>query len=407
MKIGLLTYHAACNFGANLQALSTVEYFRNAGHDIYVIDWYSEELELFYRNSTPEKQYLCHVEFRQKYLPLTNRCINEIDVARTIEELGIEAVIVGSDAVAQHHPLKSRRKFAPRLLKFTVYEPTKDRMFPNCFWGSFVNHLKTPIPIAMMSGSSQNSDYKLMTMEEKETMKEYVKRFSYISTRDSWTSDMIKYITDGAIIPTVTPDPVFAFNYNVKTQPTKDEILKKYKLPNHYFLVSFHNSNTVSQEWLGELKSKSSKKGIECIAMAFPQGMEFIHPFDYAIDIPLSPMDWYCLIKYSDGYIGHNMHPIVVCLHNAVPCYSFDNYGVVKMRLFVNDKSSKIYHILSIFGLLGNRTRSVGKRVDVPIVDDVLERMTNFNKGKVSTVSNAFFNKYKTMMGDMLNSIIR
>ena len=365
MKIGILTYHAACNFGANLQVLSTVEYLKNAGHDPYVIDWYSEELEKFYRASTPEQQYNCHVEYRKMYLPLTKRCFNEKDVANVIDEMGIEAVIVGSDAVAQHHPLKSRRKFAPRLMKFTVYEPTKDRMFPNCFWGSFVQYLKHPIPLAMMSGSSQNSDYKLMTEDEQIAINKSTENFKYISTRDTWTSNMFSYITQGRVIPPVTPDPVFAFNYNVNNQPTKNAILKKYNLPERYYLVSFHNSRTVSKEWLTELKDKAKAIDIECVALAFPQGMEFEHPFNLSIDIPLSPMDWYCLIKYSEGYIGHNMHPIVVSLHNAVPCYSFDNYGVVKYRYFVNDKSSKIYHILSVFGLLGNRSASVGKKVFV------------------------------------------
>lgn len=40
---------------------------------------------------------------------------------------------------------------------------------------------------------------------------------------------------------------------------------------------------------------------------------------DVTISIPLNPIDWYALIKYSKGYIGERMHPIVVSLHNSVP----------------------------------------------------------------------------------------
>ena len=39
MKIGILTYANVANFGANLQALSTVSYFKNLGHEALIIDW--------------------------------------------------------------------------------------------------------------------------------------------------------------------------------------------------------------------------------------------------------------------------------------------------------------------------------------------------------------------------------
>lgn len=38
MKIGILTYHAACNFGAFLQLLSTVEHVRKRGLEPLVIN---------------------------------------------------------------------------------------------------------------------------------------------------------------------------------------------------------------------------------------------------------------------------------------------------------------------------------------------------------------------------------
>ena len=57
MKIGILAYHSACNFGATLQLLSTYSYLKNNGHDPLVINWVPEDLEDFYRKPTPEAQY--------------------------------------------------------------------------------------------------------------------------------------------------------------------------------------------------------------------------------------------------------------------------------------------------------------------------------------------------------------
>ena len=52
MKIGLLAYHAACNFGAFLQLLSTVEYIKKQGDDPIVINWIPKDFRKDYENSS-------------------------------------------------------------------------------------------------------------------------------------------------------------------------------------------------------------------------------------------------------------------------------------------------------------------------------------------------------------------
>ena len=37
-KIGLITYHNPCNYGATLQTWATVKYFENRGFKVCVID---------------------------------------------------------------------------------------------------------------------------------------------------------------------------------------------------------------------------------------------------------------------------------------------------------------------------------------------------------------------------------
>jgi len=396
MKIGILTYHAACNFGANLQVLSTVSYFINRGYDTYVINYYPDELDKFYYLNTPFEQYKEHQSFNCSNLPLTRICKTIVEVAEVINEEQIDAVIVGSDAVMQHHPLLSRIVFPCKTI-IHVSHLTKDRMCPSPFWGSFIPLLNKTIPVCYMSASSQNSSFHQLSKKEKSLLKLHLNRFAYISTRDDWTAKMVHYIMDGDLTPQVTPDPVFAFNYNVKNQFSEEYIRTKFKLKNKYYLVSFHK-NSVSKEWLLELKNKSKANGIDCIALPFPQGVEFLHPFDYEIGLPLSPLEWYAIIKYSSGYIGHNMHPIVVSLHNSVPCYSFDNYGIVKWRFFTNEKSSKIYHIMNEFDLLSSRTKDIGFNRIIPNVDEVICCLDRFNKSKNSYYADLYLEKYKAMM---------
>lgn len=81
------------------------------------------------------------------------------------------------------------------------------------------------------------------------------------------------------------------------------------------------------------------------VVLTMPNEMTFEHPFSRTIESPLSPLEWYNLIKYSSGYIG-KICIIVIALHYSVPFYAFDTYNIVKYKFFVNKKSSKIYDIV-------------------------------------------------------------
>ena len=49
MKIGILTFHCAVNFGAVLQAFGLSQYLRSLGHDVSVIDYRPDYLVKPYR----------------------------------------------------------------------------------------------------------------------------------------------------------------------------------------------------------------------------------------------------------------------------------------------------------------------------------------------------------------------
>lgn len=403
MKIGILTYHAACNFGANLQVLSTYWYLKKKGHHPIIIDWFTYELEKHYQKQTPKEQETAHLLFRQRHFNLTSRCYNAKDIADEIKRNNIEAIIIGSDAVAQHHPFMERLKFPCRKI-FAVKQMTSDRLFPNPFWGTFLDYLDKPIPVSIMSASNQNSAFKKMSKAERRQMRERVEMYKYVSTRDTWTSEMYAYITKGKNRPKVTPDPVFAFNQNVDCIPSESEIRGKFQLPNKYYLFSFHHSKTVSKEWLYEVQYLANQEGIDCVALPFPAGVKFEHPFKKQINIPLDPLDWYALLKYSSGFIGHNMHPIVICLHNNVPCFSFDHYGIVKWRFWVNEKSSKIYHIMNRFGLGQNRVCCIGENPNIPTPEFVINKIKEFDKPKVKRFAGEYLSQYNQMMQSILTS---
>ena len=219
-------------------------------------------------------------------------------------------------------------------------------------------------------------------------MSNNLSHFEYISVRDIWTRDMITYITKGAIIPNITPDPVFALNYNcAKFIPSKEDILLKYHLPENYVLVSMKCRMLDNMLWMDKLKSEMKKLYLECVALP----------------IPLPPLEWYALIKYAKGYIGENMHPIVVALHNAVPCFCFDTYGVLKYaRCVCVEESSKIYDIMSRFSLLDNRINAYSRFWKCPPVDIVINRILHFDVIACQKTALNYYNNYEQMMSSIL-----
>lgn len=405
MKIGILAYHAACNFGAFLQLLSTVEYIKKQGDTPFVINWVPCDFRKDYEKRSIKSVRDIYAQYQKTYYPLTNLCETAKEVAEEIERLSIEAVIIGSDAVCQHHPFRERFHFPCRRIIF-ISHPTSDRMYPNCFWGTFNAYLKHPVPIAVISASSQDSKYYFINGKTKVQMKRSILNYKYISVRDDWSQKMISYLTDGEVMPEVTPDPVFAFNHNVSDViPSKGHIIKRFNIPEDYVLVSFKNYKSVSQEWISEFEQLAEKEGLACVKLPYADVQAF-GSVSYDVGNNISPFEWYALIKYSRGYVGNNMHPIVTSISNGVPFFSFDNYGLSVMDgNLTNGESSKIYHILRKAGLLNNRVFINSKSYEVPSPAKVLSSLLSFDVEKETEFADSYYQKYLTMMNDVYNSL--
>jgi len=401
MNIGVLTFYREINFGANLQALSTFHYLKKKGHNPIFIHYFSMGKEAKYAPMFEEVQPNCHREFVDSFI--TNQtpvCHNSDDINNVIKDYCIEAIIVGSDAVVQNHPLFSRLHFdKKRILRKTL--SFDDTTFPNPFWGEKINK---NIKMAMMSVSCQDSDFHRYSNSLVIQMKKALNGFVYLSVRDHWTKNMFEYILDSSTMEVnLTPDPVFNFNENAgELLLTKEEICKKYTLPDIYVLVSLHGQS-LSYNTLNELKDGFIDKNIECVALPMPFGVSFKHPFNFEIPIPLSPLDWFALIKYSAGYIGNNMHPIVSCLHNAIPCFSIDNYGTKDFwNRPMKESSSKVLHIMQRFGVQSNLCQVNRGKCNIQ-AQRIIDGIMTFPKKNVAKIAEEIKLEYNQMMETIIN----
>lgn len=384
MRIGLLTYHSAANFGANLQALSTVSCFKNLGHEVIVINWVPEDLEEFYKKNVSDEQYKVHVEFVNNYFNMSELCRTSDEVRDVIIKHNIERVIIGSDAVFSYIPFLKRIHPSRKTL-IGISNVTTDHRFPNAFWGDFL-HNGDEFDVVAMSASAQYLDFSRCFIWTKNNIRRHLERFKYISVRDRATKAIVDNLLGSDV--EITPDPVFAFNDNFKQTVTFQNIREKFNLPEKYVIFSFCKK-LYSEEWYESLYNLFKSKGYTIVNLAMPEGCVDINS-DIEIDVPLNPLDWYNIIRYSSGYIGQRMHPMIVALHNKVPVYIFDHY-VVRSH-----DSSKIYDLLERFNMLNHYCNI--KSAIVPNPSDIYDSISNFDKLNLEVNLVEMSRKYKQMI---------
>ncbi len=399
-KVGILTYHCVSNFGAQLQTISSIGYFRNRGYDPIVLHWFPKDLEDFYMREIPTCQYNEQIKFAETMMPLSKLCRTVNDVAEEIKQLEINTVFIGSDALFDYTPQKNRKHLNLKRLRLEsngVVGATHD--LPNAFWGGFNDYLKDPALCAGFSISSQNAAYFRYSKPELKELKRLLGNFTFLSLRDEWTCKMIKYIS-GRTDVSVTPDPVFAFNYNTDFKTTKEDIIKKYNLPENYILISFC-LDQLESNYVNEIIHKiEDSSGYPCVSFPMPRRLRL---FDtkYKIDLPLPTLDWYYLIKYSQGYIGELMHPIIVSLHNAIPFYCFDQYGAIKTIIPMIwhrqlPESSKIFDILKRANLISNVVSYQSNKL--PSSDEIVANFLSFNRNKCTLFAERMATEYFNAM---------
>jgi len=402
VKLGVLTYFGVPNFGAQLQALSTVGFLQRKGHEALVLNWYPNDLRAMYARRVPSAQIQRHDAFTASMLPITMPCRNEEELVRVIDENDFDGLIHGSDALFKYEPEKTRRHFRARKLRFEVQKVSLvvEGIEGNPFWGHYVASLKKRIPASVYAVSSQHCPFQLLTLHEKRALRKGLKNFAGISVRDEWTRQMVHAIMGKEYQVDINPDPVFAFNQNCGSKvPSKEDILRRFGLPDHYVLFSFWTT-ALKNDYVTRIAEELKKHGLTSVALPMPERL-IDFGLEYKVQLPLDTMDWYALIKYADGYIGERMHPIVVAIHNAVPFFSFDEYGMTTADGF-HPESSKTFLIVKDSGLLDSYYAYQSK-AELPSPESVVRVLLNFDRKKCEAFATEMQRKYEKGMDDLID----
>ena len=396
MKIGVITYFCVPNFGAQLQVLSTLGALRNMGHEAKLINWYPRSLENIYKRYVSKAQRNCQLQFARDQYPLTSLCRKEDDLLRVIEKEDFDMIFTGSDALFRYVPQCNRfRAFSWRKMRYVNNYTSCEDIADNPFFCTYYPKLHKKIPVVAFSVSSQSCPFYLMTKSERDRMSSCMKNFRHITVRDEWTQKMVTEVAGIKDVP-ITPDPVFAFNSNIASPlPNLKDLVDGYHLPENYALVSFP-VDSVSSIYVQQIADLLKERGITLVALPVPEGLNDFG-LDHSIPLPLDPLTWYALIVNSRGYIGTRMHPVIVCLHNAIPFFSYDGNGTINADGSFNIRSSKSYDIVLCAGLQDNIFMT-NSGAPLPSADSVVDHLLSFDREKCASFANVMRDKYNQAM---------
>lgn len=302
MKIGVLTYHSCLNYGANLQLYATVKSLERMGHDVFAFD----------------NQNCCAGVIRDfviTHVRLTRPCTTDEEFRQETIRLGIEVILVGSDAVLWFLPGKKEGHGA----------------YPNPFWLRWARHL--PVRKALIAASSMGVMFPKLNRELRVNLKKDLGCFDYISVRDKWTLYFMKWLGVQGADLTFDPTSALLELIDLRARPLPDGLNSK-----KYFLFTFSNADK-ADTWLGGATAIAHTIGMKTCFVCHPDHLCSVKNVDACISDVMDPLDWLALLIQSAGYVGERFHPIVLSHFFKVPYLSCDYYSESGFKYFLNFRS--------------------------------------------------------------------
>lgn len=194
MKVGIVTFHAAHNFGAALQAYALCKWINDNinGVEAELIDFQPQEMKKLYsinpcygglKNTMKRlistynrsKQISAFKQFQKSELIVSNSVNNESDYQKLT--LVYDCIVYGSD----------------QIWNLSITGNT------DIYWGKYVSYKK--IAYAASFGNDKLTEY------QKQNIKQYLHQFDLISVREKQSIHMIEECSDLRVYDVV--DPVF------------------------------------------------------------------------------------------------------------------------------------------------------------------------------------------------------
>lgn len=307
MKVGILTFNAAINYGAVLQTFGLMKVLERMGHEIHVIDYNPSYFRFYYnfKHDRPGLRSLLTASgwtiwidyfagFKRKpqrvkeFISFSNQYLNiDFDPIEDIPSR-YDVIICGSDQI--WNPIITGGKFDDTFFGF-----------PYCS-----NGLKV-ISYAASAGSPTH----LKGFENE--FKSKLLNFSAISVREQNLADFINQI-DSDFSAKVVVDPTILAGADTFENITSDRLIKK----KYLFYFDIFNDSLCRNKAIKLAKERNLKFVELSTYHEYVSGIK-LHP-------PGSPADFCSLVKYAECIVTTSFHATAFALlfHKDFFCLEFN-----------------------------------------------------------------------------------
>ncbi len=286
MKIGILTFHGACNYGAVLQAYALQKYLSLQGHDVGIIDYNNDAIMSCYKvfdvkRVRNKKNILFFKAFAKEILCLSNRhnrkskfenfasqYFNLIECTENSLR-SLDLIVVGSDQ---------------------VWNILLTNGFDSWYWGEIAKSYD----IRIISYAASMEQY--WGIENDDKAKSLLHNFNSISVRENSLKERLMMLTGRKI--DVTVDPTLLIE-----EKQWNEIAVKPSIEGPYiFLYQVRNS----QQAFDYANRLAKKNGMRLVCVSARVSALNTKGFG-----AISPAEFIGLIKYASIVIACSFHGVV------------------------------------------------------------------------------------------------
>jgi hypothetical protein len=337
MKIGILTFHRAYNYGAVLQTYALQYQLQELGYETYIIDYNNKAVYANYKLINIKRilrrnpiKLLIQLSNEIYKLPqrlnkkrIFERFIKKYYCLLPLSEISkLDIIVVGSDQ---------------------VWNPNITNGFDNMYFGAYIN--KT-IPLISYAASSEK--IALSNLNES-NYKSVINRFNYISVREKIFADYLRRITDRPI--DVVLDPTLILKRSVW-----NSIVKSDKFRNEKYVVVYQARYSdkilaFAEKIANQLKSK--------IIVITSNVGGTIEGTQYEFVSNTSPMQFVNYFFNAQCAIALSFHAVAFSIISQIPFYA------IKMN---DGWDNRVESLLSELNLL-NRFVPVDSNISYSPID--------------------------------------
>jgi len=310
-KIGLLTFHAAYNYGSVLQAYATNRIIRELACDCDTIN---------FRFRGQEKMYALYDFTGSIRSKLSNFYVLPKHISRALRSKRFERFITQELHTTQI--VRSRADIVEKLPKYDTYLCGGDQLW-NLHVGEYaldadvanVFYLDFAHDIRKASFSTSIGNMKLHELEKK---RELLEDFSYLSTRESVAVGMIEKAIEYKAVVDEVMDPVFL----LKETEWNELAVRNRVIKGKYLLVYSLGSRNVIRSWADAVAPFAKKFGLKVV---FISPKFSAHGRNTTTILSAGPREFLNLYANAEVVIADTFHALCFAILYRKPFYVLGN----------------------------------------------------------------------------------